>query len=73
MNTSIPKRVVHTRRDTDIVNYNIEALKKKRDRKLKEARKTGNPQVLMIVKELDKAIKDTIKTTILSTVKATNI
>jgi hypothetical protein len=37
MNKIMPKRVVHTRRSTDVVSYAVEALKKKRDRQLKKS------------------------------------
>jgi hypothetical protein len=57
MNDIIPKRVIHTRRDTDIHNYKIEALKKKRDRLFKEARKLKCPVAMAKVKELNKNIK----------------
>jgi exonuclease III len=57
MNKIIPKRVMHVRRDSDIHSYKIEALKKKRDRLFKEARKTGCINVMSKVKELNKAIK----------------
>ncbi len=61
MNECIPKRTVHLRRDTDIVNYQVEALKKKRDRQLKKARKTGAAGDRVKVKELDASIKRVLK------------
>jgi hypothetical protein len=61
MNVAIPKRVVHTRRETDIVNYHVEALKKRRDRLFKKARKTGCESTLQKVKELNLTIKCVIK------------
>lgn len=61
MNKIIPKRVVHQRRQTDIKNYRIEALKKKRDRTLKKARPSGSPNLMVIVKELNKDIKKAVK------------
>jgi hypothetical protein len=60
MNKVIPKRVVHIRRATDIVNYHIEALKKKRDRLFKNARKTGDVDVMKRVKKLNRTIKKAI-------------
>ncbi len=61
MNQTIPKRVIHTRRDTDVVSYELEALKKKRDRHLKLSRKTGDPKERKKVRELDKAVVKMIK------------
>lgn len=61
MNRVMPKRVIHLRRDNDVVNYHIEAAKKKRDRKLKMARKTGNPVIMNEVKSLNAAIKRIVK------------
>ncbi len=61
MNVAIPKRVVHLRRDSDIVSYKLEALKKKRDRLLKEARKTGCALILEKVKNLNLAVKKMVK------------
>jgi hypothetical protein len=61
MNKKIPKRVIHLRRETDMVKYEIEALKKKRDRLLKSARKSGSSDELSKVKELNKSIKKIIK------------
>lgn len=61
MNEVIPKRVMHIRRDTDIVNYHIEAVKKKRDRLFKQARKENNPSVMLRVKELNTVIKSIVK------------
>ncbi len=61
MNEMIPKRVIHVRRDTDVVNYHIEAVKKKRDRLLKKARKTNNPSIMVTVKELNAVIKSVVK------------
>lgn len=60
MNDVIPKRVVHVRRDTDVVNYHIEAVKKKRDRLLKKARKTNDPKTMSRVKDLNKVIKTVV-------------
>ena len=61
MNTVIPKRIVHTRRNTDVINYHIEAVRKKRDRLIKKAHKTGNPKVMVKVKELNHVIKSVVK------------
>lgn len=57
MNKLIPKRVVHVRRDTDVINYHIEAVKKKRDRLIKKARKNNCQLTMLRVKELNKVIK----------------
>jgi hypothetical protein len=57
MNTVIPKRVIHLRRQTDMVNYSIEAMKKKRDRLIKKAKKENCAKSMSEVKFLDKAIK----------------
>ena len=61
MNEMIPKRVIHLRRDTDVVNYHIEAVKKKRDRLIKKARKTNSSSIMATVKELNKVIKLVVK------------
>jgi hypothetical protein len=61
MNKTIPKRVVHLRQETDMGNNEIEALKKKRDRLLKSARKSASSNDLSKVKELNKSIKKVIK------------
>ncbi len=61
MNRVIPQRVVHIRRGTDVVNYSIEAMKKKRDRMIKKARKTSDIEAMKTVKAMDKAIKKIIK------------
>ena len=60
LNRLIPKRVVHIRRETDVVNYHIEAVKKKRDRLLKKARKTNDPKIMACVKELNIVIKKVV-------------
>ncbi len=57
MNVVIPKRVLHLRRQTDMINYSIEAMKKKRDRFLKKAKKENCAKSMLEVKLLDKAIK----------------
>ncbi len=44
------------------MSYQVEALKKKRDQILKKARKTGRPEVLKKVKELNDFIKKSVKT-----------
>jgi len=62
MNIVIPKRTVHKRREDDVISYKIEALKKKRDRLIKKARKDGCNEAMRRVKELDKAIGRVIKT-----------
>ncbi len=61
MNNIIPKRVVHVRRDTDIVNYHMEAVKKKHNRLMKKANKTKDPKIMLRVKELNKVIKTVVK------------
>ncbi len=62
LNVVIPKRTIHLRRDDNVVSYNLEAIKKKRDRHIKMARKTGEGRYMVKVKELDKLIKKTVKT-----------
>jgi hypothetical protein len=57
MNQVIPKRVVHLRRQTDMVNYSVEAMKKKRDRLIKQAKKENCAVTMSKVKDLDKKIK----------------
>jgi hypothetical protein len=61
MNACMPKRTVHLRRETDITNYKVEALKKKRDRLFKMARRTKDPHVMSRVKDLNKDIKKLVK------------
>jgi hypothetical protein len=61
MNRVIPKRVIHIRRDTDVVSYKIEALKKKRDRMFKQARAENSASKMMVVKKLNKKIRKTVK------------
>ncbi len=61
MNASIPKRVVHKRRGNDIINYHIEAVKKKRDRLIKKARKRNCEETMQKVRELNVTIKKIIK------------
>jgi hypothetical protein len=61
MNKMIPKRVVHTRKSTDLVNYHIEAAKKRRDRLFKQFCKTGCPVTLKKMKDLNLVIKRVIK------------
>jgi hypothetical protein len=70
MNKIIPKRVVHTRRSSDLVNYHVEAIKKKRDRMFKSYRKTGSLETLKIVKDLNLQIKRVIKKERQRTIKA---
>jgi len=61
MNNVIPLRVVHIRRHTDLISTQISSLQKKRDRLLKKARKTGNPQTYLQVSEINKEIKRVVK------------
>jgi len=46
MNKLTPRRVIHLRRPTDLKNYNLEAVKKRRDRLLKKARAKNCPKRL---------------------------
>jgi len=61
LNKLAPRRVVHQRRTTDIINCNVEALKKKRDRLIKKARAKNSVELMKGVKELNKEIKAVIK------------
>jgi len=61
MNELLPLRVVHLRKHTDIDSVQIESLKKKRDRWLKKAKKSGDVEKFKRVKELNAEIKRVVK------------
>jgi len=61
MNKLIPKRTVRLRRVSDISSYRVEALKKKRDRLLKNARSKNCDKLWTFVKDLNKEIKRVVK------------
>lgn len=61
MNKVIPKRTVRLRRESDMINYRIEEMKKKRDRVMKKARAKNDENLWTVVKKLDKDIKCAVK------------
>ncbi len=52
-----PLRVIRISRNSDIVSNNIEKLKKKRKRKMKEYNKSPNEELFTTIKNIDKKIK----------------
>jgi hypothetical protein len=62
-NELCPIRIARTSKDSYIVNDEIERVKKRRKRKMKEYNRTKNPELLQTIKDLDAKLKKKIRDT----------